>query len=72
MEVLPLPAWIYTPSTQITIESSSPDPSLYAMVSRTFRSLLYNMRGALLKKLADTDFLDIFLDDGVPHDGVPR
>ena len=37
------------------------------MVSRTFRSLLYNMRGALLKKLADTDFLDIFLDDGVPR-----
>ena len=67
MEVLPLPTWIYTPSTQITIESSSPDPSLYAMVSRTFRSLLYNMRGALLKKLADTDFLDIFLDDGVPR-----
>ena len=37
------------------------------MVSRTFRSLLYNMRGALLKKLADTDFLNIFLDDGVPR-----
>ena len=67
MEVLPLPTWIYTPSTQITIESSSPDPSPYAMVSRTFRSLLYNMRGALLKKLADTDFLNIFLDDGVPR-----
>ena len=37
------------------------------MVSRTFRSLLYNMRGALLKKLADTDFLNIFLGDGVPR-----
>ena len=61
----PPPTWVSS-STNFKISAESPSPVLpqIKITIRSSVSLLYNINGGLHKKIAESDFLDIFLLDG--------
>ena len=59
------PTWVSSSTVcKISAESPSPDPPKISKITRSSVSLLFNISGGLRKKIAESDFLDIFLQDG--------
>ena len=60
------PTWVSSSTIcKISAESPSPDSPKINKITRSSVSLLFNISGGLRKKMTESDFLDIFLQDGI-------